>query len=111
MTPAILSGCVLRLLPVRSSRKWVVYTLIRVGIFAVALAVLILLGINVWLSAVVAAVVGLCASYIFLRGPRDAVAKSIVEMRGADERSRNDRDEDNEVENELLDRFESDELK
>ncbi len=85
------------------SRPWILFTLIRVGIFAIALAVLLLIGVNPFISAAGAAIIGFCVSYIFLRKPRDEVAKSIVARRGVQ-----DRDRDNEVENELLDRFEQD---
>jgi hypothetical protein len=88
---------------VKSSRQWVVYSLIRVGIFAIALTVLLLVGVNIWVSAFAAAAVGFCVSYIFLRGPRDAVAKSIVDIR-----STKLRDVDNDIENEALDRLEDD---
>lgn len=86
-----------------SSRKWVVYSLIRLGIFALALAVLLFVGVNIWVAAFAAAAVGFCASYIFLRGPRDAVAKSIVDIRSA-----KIRDVDNDLENDVLDRLEDD---
>jgi hypothetical protein len=82
------------------SRQWVLYSLIRVGVFAVALVLLMLVGVNVIVAAVAAAVIGFCVSYIFLRGPRDAVAKSIVDLR-----TRKDRDDDNDIENDLLDRI------
>ena len=82
------------------SRQWVLYSLIRVGVFAVALVLLVLVGVNVIVAAVAAAVIGFCVSYIFLRGPRDAVAKSIVDLR-----TRKDRDDDNDIENDLLDRI------
>lgn len=86
-----------------SPRSWILFTLIRVGIFAVALAALLLLGVNPFISAAGAAIIGFCVSYIFFRKPRDEVAKSIAARRGA-----HDHDHDNEVENELLDRFEQD---
>lgn len=82
------------------SRQWVLFSLIRVGIFAAALALLMSLRVNFVLAAIAAAAIGFCFSYIFLSKPRDAVAKSIVELR-----SRKDRDEDNDIENELLDRI------
>lgn len=87
----------------KSSRQWIVYSLIRVGIFAILLVVLLLLGVNVWYAAVVSAAIGFCISYIFFRGQRDAVARSIVDIR-----SSKDRDVDNDIENEALDRIERD---
>jgi hypothetical protein len=71
------------------SRQWIVFSLIRVGTFAAALAILLLVGI------------GFCVSYIFLRKQREAVSSSIGHLR-----DNKDRDRDNELENEALDRFE-----
>lgn len=87
----------------KPSRQWIVYSLIRLGIFAILLAVLVLVGVNVLFAAVIAAAIGFCISYIFFRGQRDAVAQSIVDIR-----SRKDRDADNDIENEALDRSERD---
>ena len=86
---------------VKSSRQWIVYSVIRVAIFAVVLIVLLLIGVNVWVSAIAAALIGLCVSYIALRGPRDEVAKSFVRIRET-----KDVDSDNDIENEALDRME-----
>lgn len=92
-----------RLVSVKSSRSWIVYTVIRIGLFAVALTILLLLGVNPWVSAIGAAVFGLCIAYIFFRPQRDAVASSIAQARTAQAR-----DADNDVENEALDRAEQD---
>ncbi len=62
-------------------KPWVVYSLVRVGVFALALAALLLIGIEWWLAAIIAAVVGLCVAYIFFGGLRDAVARDIVARR------------------------------
>src|SRR5450830_356887 len=48
---------------VKSSRQWVVYSAIRVGIFAVVLVVLLVVGVTGWIAAIGAAVIGLCVSY------------------------------------------------
>ena len=82
------------------SRQWIVFSLIRVGTFAVALALLLLLGVNVFVAALGAAVIGFCVSYIFRRKQREAVSTSIGHLR-----ANKDRDRDNELENEALDRF------
>jgi divalent metal cation (Fe/Co/Zn/Cd) transporter len=84
---------------VKSSRHWIVYTVIRVGLFAVALAGLLLLGINPWISAVAAAVISLCIAFIFFQPQRDAVVSSIAETRATQKR-----DADSDAENEALDR-------
>lgn len=62
-------------------RSWLLYSLIRIGLFAVVLAVLLLLQFQPWVAAIVAAVVALCISYIFLRKPREAVAKNLYDVR------------------------------
>jgi hypothetical protein len=82
------------------SRQWIVFSLIRVGTFAAALAILMLVGLNVFVAAIGAAVIGFCVSYIFLRRQREAVSISIGQLR-----DNKDRDRDNELENEALDRF------
>ena len=83
------------------SRQWILFSLIRVGSFAVALAILLVAGVNVIVAAIGAAVIGFCVSYIFLRKQREAVSTSIGHLR-----ANKDRDRDNELENEALDRFE-----
>ena len=57
------------------------YSLVRVGVFAVVLAILLVVGVPWWLAAIIAAVVGLCVAYIFFGRLRDAVALDIVERR------------------------------
>lgn len=87
-----------RLGGVKSSRQWVSYSLIRLGIFAVVLAILLVLQIEPWIAAIVAAVVGLCVAYIFFRPQREAVARSFWEFRTAQHR-----DVDSDAENDALD--------
>lgn len=60
---------------------WLVFTVLRVLMFAVPFVILLALGIAGWLSAVVAAIIGLCLSYIFLRAPRDSVARDLYAVR------------------------------
>jgi len=60
---------------------WLSFTVLRVLMFVVPFVILVLLGIAGWLSAVIAAIVGLCLSYIFLRTPRDTVARRLYEVR------------------------------
>lgn len=62
-------------------RPWLAYTLLRLGLFAVLFAVLMLLGVEWWLSAVFAAVIGLCIAYIFFGRLRDQVARELAERR------------------------------
>ncbi len=63
-------------------RPWIKYSLIRIAIFVVVLAVLLILNVNPFLAAVVAAVAGFALSYIFFRKIRDEVAAELV-ARGA----------------------------
>jgi len=92
----------LRLGAVKPSTRFLLYSLLRVGIFAVVLAVLLVIGLEPWLAAVIAAVVGLCISYIFFRQQRDRLALSLVELR-----ARSGRDDDADAENEAIDASES----
>lgn len=64
-------------------KPWVAYSLLRVGLFAAVFAVLMLLGIEWWLSAIIAAVIGLCVSYIFFGRLRDRVTRDIAARRAA----------------------------
>ncbi|MET0724888.1 MAG: DUF4229 domain-containing protein [Leifsonia sp.] len=61
--------------------SWVMYTVLRLLAFFVPFAILMLAGIEGWISALVAAVFGLAFSYIFLRRPREKVASSIYDAR------------------------------
>ncbi len=56
---------------------WVYYSAYRVLMFAVPLAILLLLRIEWWLATLLAAIVGLCLSYIFLRKRRETVAHEL----------------------------------
>ena len=60
---------------------WLLFTVLRVLMFVVPFAVLLALGIEGWLAAVLAAIIGLCLSYIFLRTPRDSVARDLYQVR------------------------------
>jgi membrane protein implicated in regulation of membrane protease activity len=64
-------------------RPWIAYTLVRVGLFAVAFAILFLLGVPWWLAAILAAAIGFCVAYIFFRGMRERVAAELVTSRNA----------------------------
>ena len=58
-------------------RAWVVYSLLRLLFFAAPLTVVWLVSGNVVLSAVVAAVIGLCLSVVLLDGQRGRVAVQV----------------------------------
>lgn len=60
---------------------WIWYTAVRVLLFAVPLAVLLVAGVNPWVSAAVAAVFGFSASLIFLRRQRESIASELYAAR------------------------------
>ncbi|GAA1061550.1 DUF4229 domain-containing protein [Agromyces bracchium] len=60
---------------------WLRYTLLRVLLFAAPLVVLLVAGVTPWISVIVAALFGFSASLIFLRTPREAMAKDLYEAR------------------------------
>jgi hypothetical protein len=90
---------------VKSLRPWIVYSTLRIVVFGIALAILLLLHVNPIIATVVAAIVGFCISYIFFRGKRNDVALDIVARR-----SLKIKDTDNDLENEVLDRLEESKL-
>ncbi|MEC5151983.1 DUF4229 domain-containing protein [Cryobacterium sp. GrIS_2_6] len=61
--------------------SWLSYSVYRILMFAVPLAVLLMLSIVWWVSAIVAALIGLCLSYIFLQKPREQVALDLYTAR------------------------------
>ena len=66
---------------VKSVPTWIWYTALRVLLFAVPLAVLLIAGVNPWVSAAVAALFGLSASLIFLRRQREEIAGDLYAAR------------------------------
>ena len=60
---------------------WIPYTLVRVGLFAVVFVVLMLVGLEGWLAAILAAVLAFLVSYIFFRGMRARVASELAAAR------------------------------
>ncbi len=58
-------------------RSGIAYGLLRVGVFAVVFALLMLVRLDLWwLWAVVAAVISLCVGYIFFGRLRDAASRN-----------------------------------
>ncbi len=64
-------------------RAWLLFSVARVLAFAVPFAVLFAIGLEWWIAALIAAVVGFCVSYIFLRPLRNRVALQLAEARNA----------------------------
>lgn len=66
-------------------QPWVTYSLIRLGIFAVVLTLLMLLGVPGWIAAIAAALIGLSVAYIFFRPQRDRLIASVRKAPSSDE--------------------------
>jgi uncharacterized membrane protein len=64
-------------------RAWVLFSAVRVLVFAVPFGILFALGLEWWIAALVAAVIGFCVSYIFLRPLRERVALQLAGARDA----------------------------
>lgn len=60
---------------------WLRYTLLRVLLFAVPLAVLLIAGVTPWIAVLVAALFGFSASLIFLRRQREQLATDLYAAR------------------------------
>lgn len=72
------------------------YTVLRLLAFVVPLLLLVFLtGLQPWIAAIIAAIIGLCISYIFLRTPRETVAQDLYARRHGDKPVAHD-DEDSE---------------
>ncbi|MBT2503378.1 DUF4229 domain-containing protein [Curtobacterium sp. ISL-83] len=79
-------------------KAWLIYTAARLGIFAVALAVFLVIGFPWYWATIVAALVGLLVSYIALPKLRADVASSLANRRVVPER-----DEDSDFEDDFVD--------
>ena len=73
-------------------RDWLLFSALRVLAFAVPFGILYAIGLEWWISALLAAVIGFCVSYIVLRPLRDRVALRIVEARAGSTAPRADED-------------------
>ena len=62
-------------------RAWVTYSVLRVGLILVIFALLLIVSIQWWLAAIVAAVVAFCISYIFFGKLRAQVATELATRR------------------------------
>ena len=57
---------------------WIRYSIIRIGLFAVAFTVLMVLNIVWWASALLATVIAFALSYIFFVRQRDRLAEDLA---------------------------------
>lgn len=81
-----------------SSRRIVVYSILRLLLFAVPFVIFMLLRIDWWISALLATVIAVCLSYLFLRQQRNEVAATVQSWGKGDHH-----DADNDLENAALD--------
>ena len=82
----------------KSSRQIIIYSVLRLLLFAVPFTVFMFLNIEWWASALLATVIAVCLSYLLLLKQRHALATT-VETWG---KSKNT-DPDNDLENAALD--------
>ncbi|TFD13865.1 DUF4229 domain-containing protein [Cryobacterium sp. TMT1-2-2] len=83
----------------KSVAPWLYYSVLRVLMFAVPLAILLSLGFWPWASAVIAALIGLCLSYLLLGKSRESVARDLYKARHPDKEPVNP---DSEIEDSAL---------
>jgi hypothetical protein len=75
-------------------RALLLFTALRVLAFAAPFGILFALGLEWWAAALIAAVIGFCVSYIFLRPLRDRVALQLAEARSTPKVSADEAAED-----------------
>lgn len=73
----------------KSVAPWLYYSVLRVLMFAVPLAILLAMGFWPWAAAVIAALLGLCLSYLFLGTSRESVARGLYAARHPDKEAVN----------------------
>ena len=84
-------------------KPWLLFSVIRLAIFAVVLTILLLAQTPGWIAAIIAAVFGFAASYLFLGKLRAQVAQSVEDRRSGKTHARTD-DEDAEDAGDALER-------
>lgn len=62
-------------------RAVILFSIVRLLVFAVPFGILYGIGIDWWWAALLAALIGFCVSYIFLRPLRERVATQFAEAR------------------------------
>ena len=62
---------------------WFWFSFMRIAAFAIPLVVMLFLGIEPWIAALLAAIIGLCISYIFFAPTRNALSQALYESRQA----------------------------
>jgi hypothetical protein len=74
-------------------KPWLLYSVIRVALFAVVLTILLLAQTPGWIAAIIAAIFGLAASYLFLGRLRAQVVQDVADRRSGRTKAATD-DED-----------------
>ena len=62
-------------------RAWLLFTFVRLLAFIAPFVLLYALGVDWWIAAIGAAVIGFCVSYIFLAPLRNRAALQLAEAR------------------------------
>ena len=62
-------------------KPWVKYSLVRIGVFALAFGVMLAVGVIWWLAGILAAIISLCIAYIFFRALRDEMTADLAQRR------------------------------
>jgi Flp pilus assembly protein TadB len=76
-------------------RTWVWFSILRIGIFAAVLIVLLLvLPVPPWASALIAAVIAFCLSFLFLGKPRGKLSEDLARRRKPEVERTDDEAED-----------------
>jgi hypothetical protein len=83
-------------------KLWLIYISARIGLFALFLTIFLLLGFDGIYSAVIAGVLALAVSLVFLQKQRDALSIEIYKRSNRDKFS-GVPDKDADVENSILD--------
>lgn len=65
----------------KSGRSWLVYSLIRIGLFLGVFVILYLVGLEWYWAALAAALISMSLSIIFLQKPREEAAESLYRAR------------------------------
>ena len=84
-------------------RQWIVYILARLGVFALVLAAMLLIGFDWLYSTLIAAALSLAFSLIFLNRQREALSEDLYN-KVKKNKTEGITDTDSDLENDLLDR-------
>ena len=60
---------------------WLSYTLLRLALFVVPFVILMVFNITWWIPAILAAIIGLSSSYVFLARLRNRMSTALYEAR------------------------------